>query len=180
MKDKTLIWLDLEMTGLDPEKNFILEIGVIITDKYLNIKTKGISINIHQNKKILKKMDDWNKKTHKNSGLLKKVKKSKYNEKSAEKKIIKFIKKFVKKNKSPMCGNSNFIDKMFLKKFMPNLLNYFHYRTIDVSTIKEIFKIWKKEKYKKFKKKKNHTTIKDIKESIKELLYYKKKFLICK
>ncbi|BGI51612.1 MAG: oligoribonuclease [Buchnera aphidicola (Ceratovacuna japonica)] len=180
MKNKKLIWIDLEMTGLNPEKNFILEVGVIITDKNLKTITKGISIPIHQNISILKKMNLWNKRTHKKSGLLKKVITSKYNEKNAEKKIIEFIKKFVKKKESPMCGNSNFVDKIFLKKFMPKLLNYFHYRTIDVSTLKEISKIWNKKIYKNLNKKKTHRTISDIKESIKELLYYKKNFLICK
>ncbi|WP_343189930.1 oligoribonuclease [Buchnera aphidicola (Astegopteryx bambusae)] len=180
MKNKKLIWIDLEMTGLNPEKNFILEIGIIVTDINLKIKDRIISIPIYQKKSILKKMDNWNKKTHKNSGLLKKVQNSKYTEKIAEKKIIKFIKKITKKKESPMCGNSNNIDRIFLKKFMPKLLNYFHYRTIDVSSIKELSKIWNKKIYRNFKKEKKHTAIEDIKSSIKELLYYKKNFFICK
>ncbi|WP_343188401.1 oligoribonuclease [Buchnera aphidicola (Ceratoglyphina bambusae)] len=176
MKKNNLIWIDLEMTGLNPNNNFILEIAVVITDKNLNIKSKGISIPIHHKTTIINKMNTWNKRTHKKNGLIKKVKNSIYNEKMAEQKIIKFIKTFTKKKHSPMCGNSNFLDKIFLKKFMPTLLNYFHYRSIDVSTIKELSKRWNNKIYKKIKKKNNHSALKDIYESIKELIYYKKKF----
>ncbi|WP_343189071.1 oligoribonuclease [Buchnera aphidicola (Chaitoregma tattakana)] len=179
MNKNKLIWIDLEMTGLDPEKDFILEIGIIITDKQLKETKSQISIPIYQKPKILNKMNEWSKKIHKKNGLIKKSKNSKYNEALAERKIIKFIKKTVEKKQSPMCGSSNFIDKLFLKKFMPDLLDYFHYRSIDVSSIKELSKIWNKNVYKKFKKHKNHTVIEDIKNSIRELIHYKKHFLKC-
>ncbi|USS94721.1 oligoribonuclease [Buchnera aphidicola] len=175
---KNLVWIDLEMTGLCPKKHKILEIAVSITDSNLNILTKELVINIHQCSKELKKMNEWNKKTHNKTGLIKKVKKSKYDEKKAEKIIINFLKKWIKKNQSPLCGNTIWKDRQFLKKYMPNLESYFHYRNIDISTIKELYHRWKKNHWKNYNKKNNHSALQDIRDSIKELLFYKKNFFI--
>ncbi|CAL4324173.1 oligoribonuclease [Buchnera aphidicola] len=172
-KKNNLIWLDLEMTGLNIKKNHILSIGIIITNNKLKILSPSLEIVIKQSKKKLKRMNLWNKTIHKKNGLIKKSLQSLYTENSAEKKILKFLKKWSIKNNSPLCGNSIHQDRKFLLKYMPKLEKYFHYRSIDVSTIKELYYRWKK---KKIKKKNRHQTISDIKESIKELLFYKKNF----
>ncbi|CAL4325931.1 Oligoribonuclease [Buchnera aphidicola (Protaphis terricola)] len=172
---KNLIWLDLEMTGLNSKIHRIIEISTLITDIQLNIISIGPTIAIHQKKKDILLMDKWNKLTHTKSGLIKRVKKSIYNELQAESKTIIFLKKWVPIKSSPICGNSIYQDRKFLNKYMPKLDNYFHYRCIDVSTIKELISRWNPN-IKKFKKKKNHTTLEDIYESIMELKFYKKNF----
>ncbi|MEY2973433.1 MAG: hypothetical protein RI886_1210 [Pseudomonadota bacterium] len=172
--NKNLIWIDLEMTGLDPEKERIIEIATIITDKDLNILEEGPNLVIHQPKELLSTMDDWNQNQHKSSGLLAKVKSSPITEQIAEIETLDFISRFVGEGKSPMCGNTVSHDRRFLAKYMPGLESYFHYRHIDVSTIKELIARWLKSD-KLYKKSSTHRAQDDIRESIKELKFYKDK-----
>lgn len=165
------------MTGLNPKKNKIIEIATLVTNNDLKILSTGPVIAIYQSEKILKSMDIWNINIHTKSGLINRVKKSKYSEKSAELKTINFLKKWTTFNTSPMCGNSIHQDKYFLSKYMPYLKKYFHYRHIDVSTLKELIVRWKPHLASKYKKKNYHSALNDIKESIKELLYYRKNFI---
>ncbi|QJC29035.1 oligoribonuclease [Enterobacteriaceae endosymbiont of Plateumaris rustica] len=176
IKNNNLIWLDLEMTGLNPNLNRIIEIAIIITDNNLNILTEGPVIAIHQSKKELDNMDKWNLKTHKKTGLINRVNKSIFNEKKTEKYILNFLKLWIYPQKSPMCGNSICQDRRFIYNYMPNLEKYFHYRNIDVSTIKELIKIWKKNDFIKFKKNNKHSAIQDIYQSLEELKFYRKHF----
>ncbi|CAL4324791.1 Oligoribonuclease [Buchnera aphidicola (Periphyllus testudinaceus)] len=171
-----LIWIDLEMTGLCYKKNRILEIAVVITDKNLKILTEDFVICIYQSLKKIEKMNDWNKKTHFHSGLIKKVRESKYTEFSAEKKILKFLKKWTIPKKSPICGNTVWKDREFLKKYMPKIEKHLHYRNLDISTIKELYYRWKSNYLPTTQKKNKHSALYDIKQSIKELLFYKKNF----
>ncbi|PPI88493.1 oligoribonuclease [Candidatus Pantoea edessiphila] len=178
--EKNLIWLDLEMTGLNPEKDRIIEIATVITDVNLNILAKGPIIPIYQSNNQLKLMDTWNLDTHTNSGLLDKVKKSKFKEKEAEKETINFLKKWIQEKTSPMCGNSITQDRRFLFKYMPELENYFHYRQIDVSTLKELAFRWNPAILLRLRQKKStcpHSALNDILNSISELNYYRKHFL---
>ncbi|HET9678673.1 MAG TPA: oligoribonuclease [Buchnera sp. (in: enterobacteria)] len=172
---KNLIWIDLEMTGLNPEKNKILEIATIITNCKLKIIDEGPLIPIFQKQKEIKKMKKPILQMHKKNGLIKRVKNSSFNENQAENLTIKFLKKWVPKNMSPMCGNTIAQDRRFLFKYMPKLEQYFHYRYIDVSTIKELMLRWKSKKI-KTKKKKTHSALIDIYESIEELKFYRKHF----
>lgn len=151
--NKNLIWIDLEMTGLNPKIHRIIEIATLITDTKLNIISKGPVIAIHQAEKHMLLMNEWNQKTHMHTGLIERVKKSNYNESRAESKTIFFLKQWVPIKSSPICGNSIYQDRKFLDQYMPNLENYFHYRCIDVSTIKELAARWHPQ-IKKFKKKK--------------------------
>lgn len=175
-----LIWLDLEMTGLDPFKDRILEIATIITDKNLKILAEGPNIAIYQINSILSSMNDWNINIHNKNGLLNRVKTSSYNETRAEQETLKFLKKWSLKNTSPICGNSIYNDRFFLLQYMPKLFSYFHYRSIDVSSIKELFKLWNNNKNINFLKIKKHTAKHDIYESINELKFYRKNFFILK
>lgn len=172
-----LIWIDLEMTGLNPEKHKIIEISVVITNQYLKILSIGPLIQIYQNKNILSIMNQWNKKIHKKNNLINKVKNSQFNENKAEIEILKFIQQWVPKKKSPMCGNTISQDRRFLFKYMSKLESYFHYRHIDVSSIKELIKRWNPEIIKKYTKKKTHTALFDIYNSINELKFYKNFFI---
>jgi oligoribonuclease len=167
-----LIWIDLEMTGLNPETDRILEIATIVTDSELNIVEQGPVYAIHQNDTVLNGMDNWNKEHHSSTGLIKRVKSSSLDEKEAEEKTISFIKKYVKKGSSPLCGNTIYQDRAFLKKYMQELESYFHYRIIDVSSIKELILRWYPD-LPVFKKENTHEALKDILESIEELKYYK-------
>ena len=167
------IWLDLEMTGLNVEKDKIIEIAVMITDKSLNIISEGLSIVIKQNKCLLDEMDEWNNYHHKKSGLYKKVIQSTVSCSDAEISILNFLNKYTEKGISPICGNSVYQDRIFLKKYMPDLESFFHYRNIDVSTIKELAKNWRPEIYDQVKKNSKHVALSDIKESIDELVLYK-------
>ncbi|CAL4325046.1 Oligoribonuclease [Buchnera aphidicola (Chaitophorus populicola)] len=175
-KARNLIWVDLEMTGLCHLKNRILEIAVIITDSNLNILKTGPVISIYQPKKILERMNNWNKRVHNKNGLIQKVVYSEYNEKKTEIEILQFLKKWVPVNQSPICGNTVWKDREFLKKYMPKLESYFHYRNIDVSTIKELCSRWYQNSFKKFNKINKHSALDDIQESILELQYYRKIF----
>lgn len=172
-----LIWIDLEMTGLNPECDYIIEIATLVTDSDLNIIEEGPVIAIHQTSERLAVMDNWNIRTHTKNGLIRRVENSKYNEKSAELETIKFLKKFVPSGKSPICGNSIGQDRRFLFKYMPKLEQYFHYRYLDVSTLKELAKRWKINVFNGFKKKITHQAQQDIRDSVAELAYYRKNFI---
>jgi oligoribonuclease len=172
-----LIWLDMEMTGLNSQTDKILEIAVIITDPFLTILEEGPIIVIKQSDEALAKMDSWNQSTHGKSGLIEKVKNSTVTEHLAAKQLLDFISKHVDKNKSPMCGNSICQDRRFMALNMPELEDYFHYRNLDVSVFKELAKRWKPELISGFKKGGKHEAMADIKESIEELKYYREHFI---
>ncbi|SDH95587.1 oligoribonuclease [Vibrio xiamenensis] len=171
--DQNLIWIDLEMTGLDPETHKIIEIATIVTDAQLNILAEGPVLAIHQNEQELQKMDDWCTTTHTNSGLVERVKASEINEQQAVSQTIEFLQQWVPQGVSPICGNSIGQDRRFLYKHMPQLESYFHYRYIDVSTLKELTRRWKPEVLDGFSKQGSHLALDDIRESIAELKYYR-------
>jgi oligoribonuclease len=175
--DLNLVWLDCEMTGLDPEKERIIEIAVIVTGPDLTPRVEGPVLVIHQDEAILNAMDTWNKGTHGKSGLIDKVKASGTTEAQAEAELIAFLSKYVPKAASPMCGNSIGQDRRFLVKYMPKLEAFFHYRNVDVSTFKELARRWKPEVYSGFKKAQKHTALADVHESIEELAHYREHFL---
>lgn len=171
--EQNLIWIDLEMTGLDPEEHKIIEIASIVTDSELNILAEGPVLAIHQPEEELNKMDDWCTNTHTNSGLVKRVQESTIDEDQAIEQTIAFLEQWVPKGKSPICGNSIGQDRRFLYKHMPKLEEYFHYRYVDVSTIKELTRRWKPEILDGHKKMGSHLALDDIRESISELKYYR-------
>ena len=173
---QNLIWIDLEMTGLSPNIHKIIEIATLITDQNLNILSNGPVIPIYQNNHQLKLMDSWNNNVHTKNGLIAQIKKSSYNENSAEKQTISFLKQWTLQNTSPMCGNSINLDRQFLLKYMPTLEKHFHYRQIDVSTIKELALRWKPNICSKLKKNNKHRASNDLYESVQELLFYRKNF----
>ena len=175
--DDNLVWIDCEMTGLDPEKERLLEIAVVVTGPHLSPRIEGPVCVIHQSDELLNKMDAWNKGTHGRSGLIDKVKASTTTEQDAEEQILAFIKKYVSKNNSPLCGNTISQDRRFLVKFMPKLEAYLHYRNLDVSTLKELSKRWKPEVFNSFKKQQKHTALADVHESIEELAHYREHFI---
>lgn len=175
--DLNLVWLDCEMTGLDPEKERIIEIAVIVTGPNLEPRIEGPVLVIHQGDEVLNKMDAWNKGTHGKSGLIDKVKASTLAEAEAEAQLIAFLSKYVPKGTTPMCGNSIGQDRRFLVKYMPKLEAFFHYRNVDVSTFKELARRWRPEVYSGFKKAQKHTALADVHESIDELLHYREHFL---
>jgi oligoribonuclease len=175
--DQNLIWLDCEMSGLDPEKERLLEIAVVVTGPNLTPRIEGPVIVIHQGDVLLNGMDAWNKGTHGKSGLIDKVKTSTVDESQAEEALIAFLKKYVSKGVTPMCGNTISQDRRFLVKYMPKFEAWFHYRNIDVSTLKELSKRWKPEVYASFKKRQKHTALADVHESIDELEHYRTHFL---
>lgn len=175
--DNNLVWLDCEMSGLDPEKERLLEIAVVITGPDLTPRVEGPVLVIHQSNELLAGMDAWNKGTHGKSGLIDKVKASTLNEAQAEEQLIEFIKKYVSKGVAPMCGNTIGQDRRFLLKYLPKLEGWFHYRNLDVSTLKELSKRWKPEVYASFKKQQSHTALADVHESIDELAHYREHFL---
>ena len=175
--DTNLVWLDCEMTGLNPEVDRILEIAVIVTGPQLENRTEGPVCVIHQSDALLHGMDAWNKGTHGKSGLIDKVKASTVTEEEAQEQLIAFMKKYVSKGVSPMCGNTIGQDRRFLNKYMPKLEAWFHYRNLDVSTLKELSRRWKPEVYASFKKQQKHTALADVHESIDELLHYREHFI---
>lgn len=176
--DQNLIWIDLEMTGLFPNTDRIIEIAVVVTDANLTQRVEGPVFAVHQSDATLDAMDAWNKGTHGKSGLIDRVKASSIDERSAEAQMIEFLKRYVPKGKSPMCGNSICQDRRFLANYMPALEDFFHYRNLDVSTLKELAKRWKPEILTGFKKAQAHTALADIHESIDELVYYREHFLV--
>ena len=175
--NSNLIWIDLEMTGLDTQNDAIIEIATVITDKDLNIITDGPVFAIHQSDKLLDGMDAWNTRQHGNSGLTERVKNSKVDYSSSEKETIDFLKEYVGKGKSPMCGNSICQDRRFLARLMPELEDYFHYRNLDVSTLKELSSRWYPGVQKGFTKNTKHLALEDVYDSINELAYYREMIL---
>jgi oligoribonuclease len=175
--DDNLVWIDCEMTGLDPEVDRLLEIAVIVTGPDLQPRVEGPVLVIHQSDEQLNKMDAWNKGTHGKSGLIDKVKASTVTEAQAEDELIAFISKYVSKGASPMCGNTIGQDRRFLVKYMPRLEQWFHYRNLDVSTLKELAKRWRPDVFNAFKKQQAHTALADVQESIDELAHYREHFL---
>ncbi len=175
--DQNLVWLDCEMTGLDPEKERLIEIAIIVTGPQLTPRIEGPVLAIHQSDEVLDQMDKWNKGTHGRSGLIDKVKASSITDADAEAQILAFIAQYVPKGVSPLCGNTISQDRRFLVKYMPKLEAYLHYRNIDVSTFKELAKRWRPEVYNSFKKQQKHTALADVHESIDELEHYREYFL---
>jgi oligoribonuclease len=176
--DQNLVWIDLEMTGLSPENDRIIEIAVVVTDAQLGNRVEGPVFAVHQSDAALDAMDAWNKGTHGKSGLIDRVKASTVDEATASAQVIEFLKQYVPKNTSPMCGNSICQDRRFLAIHMPQLEAFFHYRNLDVSTLKELAKRWKPEILAGFKKAQAHTALADIHESVDELAYYREHFLV--
>ncbi|NHZ78653.1 oligoribonuclease [Massilia sp. CCM 8695] len=172
-----LVWVDMEMTGLEPDTDRIIEVAVVVTDMHLNILGEGPVFAIHQSDETLDKMDAWNKGTHGRSGLIEKVKASTVTEAEAEAQLIAWLKNYVPAGKSPMCGNTICQDRRFMVRGMPKLEAFFHYRNLDVSTLKELCKRWKPEIVSGFKKHQKHTALADIIESIEELRYYREHFI---
>jgi oligoribonuclease len=176
--DQNLIWIDLEMTGLFPDRDRIIEIAVVVTDPQLTQRVEGPVIAVHQSDAVLDAMDAWNTGTHGRSGLTARVKASTIGEATAEEQVIAFLQQYVPAGKSPMAGNSICQDRRFLANNMPKLEAFFHYRNLDVSTLKELARRWKPEIMAGFKKAQAHTALADIHESIDELLYYREHFLV--
>lgn len=175
--DLNLVWIDCEMTGLDPERDRLLEIAVIVTGPHLEPRIEGPVLVIHQDDAVLEAMDSWNKGTHGRSGLIDKVRASTLTEAQAEDILLDFIARYVPKNGSPMCGNSIGQDRRFLVRYMPRLEAFFHYRNLDVSTLKELARRWRPDVYKAFQKQQRHTALADVHESIDELAHYRRHFL---
>lgn len=175
--DQNLVWLDCEMTGLDPDVERLIEIAIVVTGPNLTPRIEGPVLVIHQSDEQLAKMDKWNQNTHGRSGLIDKVKASTMGEPEAEKKVLEFLARYVPKGNAPMCGNTISQDRRFLVKYMPKLEAFFHYRNIDVSTLKELAKRWRPEVYSAFKKRQQHTALADVHESIDELAHYREHFL---
>ena len=173
-----LVWLDMEMTGLDPERERIIELAMIVTDSQLNIVAESPSWALHQSDELLDAMDAWNKSTHGRSGLIERVRASTLDEAAAEAAALDFVRQHVPKNASPLCGNTISQDRRFMVRYMPKLEDWFHYRNLDVSTLKELCKRWKPEVAKGFAKRSAHTALADIRESIEELQYYRQHFIV--
>jgi oligoribonuclease len=172
-----LIWLDMEMTGLNPDTDRIIEVAMIVTDSQLNVVAESPVLVIHQPDAVLDAMDDWNKNTHGKSGLIEKVKNSAVSEAEAEQALLEFMMQYVPERTTPMCGNTIHQDRRFMARWMPKLEAYFHYRNLDVSTLKELCKRWKPEVAKGVVKRGKHEALADILESIEEMRYYREHFL---
>lgn len=173
-----LVWLDMEMTGLSPIDNVIIEVAVVITDGNLNILAESPSYAVSQPESELAKMDKWNVNAHTKSGLVERVKESKFTLEMVEKELLKLIKKYANKGQAPLCGNTIHQDRKFMARYMPNLEGFLHYRNLDVSTVKELAKRWYPSAYANFKKHNKHEALADIHESINELKHYQKEIFI--
>jgi len=172
-----LIWIDLEMTGLDPQNDLIIEVATIVTDSRLNILAEGPMLAVHQSEAALAAMDAWNTTQHGNSGLTARVRESRIDEAEAERQTLDFLRQYVPQGKSPMCGNSICQDRRFLARCMPELEAYFHYRNLDVSSLKELAQRWAPAVYQGFNKQSSHLAMDDIRDSIDELKYYREHFI---
>jgi oligoribonuclease len=175
--EHNLVWIDLEMTGLLPDSDRIIEIAVVVTDPQVTVRVAGPVFAVHQSDAVLDGMDNWNRGTHGKSGLTARVRASAIDEAAAEMQVIAFLKQYVPEGKSPMCGNSICQDRRFLARHMPRLEAYFHYRNVDVSTLKELARRWKPAVLDGFKKAQAHTALADIHESIDEMLHYRQHLL---
>ncbi len=175
--NNNLIWIDLEMTGLEPNRERIIEIATIVTDSQLNILAEGPVLAIHQEQSLLAEMDEWNTRQHNHSGLVQRVLDSQVSEADAEQQTIAFLERYLDKGKSPMCGNSICQDRRFLYNYMPQLAAFFHYRNLDVSTLKELVKRWRPSLLAGVIKDSKHLALEDIKDSIAELVYYRQHFI---
>ncbi len=175
--DQNLVWIDLEMTGLYPDTDRIIEVAVVVTDPQITVRIEGPVFAVHQSDATLDAMDAWNKGTHGRSGLVDRVKASTVDEAQAQQRVIEFLAQYVPSGKSPMCGNSICQDRRFLANYMPELERFFHYRNLDVSTLKELARRWKPDILAGFKKAQAHTALADIHESIDELVYYRQHLL---
>jgi oligoribonuclease len=171
--EHNLIWIDMEMTGLDPDNDRIIEVAVVVTDPQITVRVEGPVFAVHQSEETLGRMDAWNRGTHGKSGLTQRVRESAIDEAAAQAQVIEFLKAYVPKGKSPMCGNSVCQDRRFMVRTMPQLEAWFHYRNLDVSTLKELARRWAPEVQASFKKAQKHTALADIHESIDELLHYR-------
>ena len=176
-KDTHLIWLDMEMTGLDPDNDRIIELAVVITDAQLNTVAEGPVLAVHQPASVLDAMDEWNTRTHGQSGLIDRVRASTLDEAAAEAQMLDFLKAHVAERTSPMCGNSICQDRRFMARYMPKLEAWFHYRNLDVSTLKELARRWRPDVAESFKKEGKHEALADIYESIAEMRHYREHFL---
>jgi len=174
---KNLIWIDLEMTGLNPEQDRIIEIATIVTDKNLHILAEGPVLAVHQSDATLAGMDAWNTRQHNGSGLVERVRNSRINEAQAQQQTLEFLRHYVPASTSPMCGNSICQDRRFLARYMPELEAFFHYRHVDVSTLKELAKRWAPQVASGFTKQGSHLAMDDIRDSIRELEYYRERFI---
>jgi len=175
-KSKTLIWIDMEMTGLEPDTDRIIEVATLITDADLNILAEGPVLAIHQSDTVLAGMDEWNQRTHGESGLVARVRASKVDEASAEQQTLDFLRQYTESGSSPMCGNSVHQDRRFMANYMPTLEAFFHYRNLDVSTVKELARRWRPELLAGFSKQSSHQALDDIRDSVNELRYYREHF----
>jgi len=175
--EANLVWLDMEMSGLNPDSDRVLEIAVVVTDSQLEVLAEGPVIVVHQGERVLGAMDSWNTATHARSGLTEKVRKSGTDEEAAQRYLLAFLTNLVPAGKSPMCGNSICQDRRFMARWLPRLEAFFHYRNIDVSTLKELARRWKPEIYRSFEKKSRHEALADIYESIEEMRHYRRLFI---
>jgi len=175
--EANLVWLDMEMSGLNPDSDRVLEIAVVVTDSQLEVLAEGPVIVVHQGERVLGAMDSWNTATHARSGLTEKVRKSGTDEEAAQRHLLAFLTTLVPAGKSPMCGNSICQDRRFMARWLPRLEAFFHYRNIDVSTLKELARRWKPEIYRSFEKKSRHEALADIYESIEEMRHYRRLFI---
>ena len=177
MQSGNLVWMDLEMTGLEPDKDRILEMATIVTDAELNVIEEGPVLAIHQAEPVLLGMDEWNQTVHSASGLIDRVRDSTFDESAAEQMTLEFLRRTVVEGRAPLCGNSICQDHRFLYRYMPLLTRYLHYRNVDVSTIKELMVRWCPERLQGFEKKGSHRALDDIRESIEELKFYRRVFV---